>query len=210
MLASLLAAFSGPASGFMVALLAVAAVGMAVAIDRAWVYARARVDPGEVLARAAAALASAGPDPVDLGPRPLEQVVAAGIREARAGGTAESCWDAMSAAALDAEQHLRRRVGYLAVVASIATMLGLFGTVHGLMVAFGGLADTAAAERAAHMSAGSATAMATTAFGLLVAIPALAAHAVVDAHARGVLAGIEAAANRTMTLVARHLRGTRG
>jgi biopolymer transport protein ExbB len=210
MLASLLAAFSGPASGFMVALLVVAAVGLAVAIDRAWVFASARVDPAEVLARAESCLESAEPGTVDLGERPLERVVAAGVREARAGGSAETCWDAMTAAALDAEQVLRRRVGYLAVVASIATMLGLFGTVHGLMVAFGGLADTAAAERAARMSAGSATAMATTAFGLLVAIPALAAHAAVDAHARGLLAHIEASANRTMTLVARRLRASGG
>jgi biopolymer transport protein ExbB/TolQ len=207
MLHSLLAAFSGPASGFMVALLAVAAVGTAVAIDRAWVFARARADAADVLARAAAALAAPA-DGVDLGTRPLEQVVAAGVREARAGGTPESAWDAMTAAALDAEQQLRRRVGYLAVVASIATMLGLFGTVHGLMVAFGGLADTAAAERAARMSAGSATAMATTAFGLLVAIPSLAVHAVADAHVRGLLAGIEAAANRTMVLLARRSRAT--
>ena len=52
------------------------------------------------------------------------------------------------------------------------------------------------AERAAQLSEGSSTAMATTAFGLLVAIPALAAHAVADANARELLGNIERVATR--------------
>ena len=75
-------------------------------------------------------------------------------------------------------------------------MIGLFGTVYGLILAFGSMGDVAAAERAARLSEGSSTAMASTAFGLLVAIPALAAHAALDAWARDQLADIERAATR--------------
>jgi biopolymer transport protein ExbB len=81
-------------------------------------------------------------------------------------------------------------------VASIATMVGLFGTVYGLILAFGAMGDVAAAERAAQLSEGSATAMASTAFGLLVAIPALGAHAVAEATAKEMLAQIERVATR--------------
>ncbi len=102
----------------------------------------------------------------------------------------------MQAAAVEAEETVRQRIPYLAAVASVATMLGLTGTVYGLILAFGALGDVAAAERAARLSEGSSTAMATTAFGLFVAIPALVAHTFFEAQARSMLAAIEAAAGR--------------
>ncbi len=196
MLASFLAGFAGPAGPFMYALLAVAAFALAVTLERAWTFARADADPD-----AALRLVREG-TPDALGDTPLEGVLRAGAQEWSASHDRERAWDAMSAAAVDAEQALRARVPYLAMVASLATMIGLFGTVYGLMLSFGGLGAAAATERAARLSEGSATAMATTAFGLLVAIPALAAHAVADAHARRLLARVEATATRALLALA--------
>jgi biopolymer transport protein ExbB len=192
MISYLVTAFSGPAGAFMYALLAVMAFAVAVAVERAWTFARARCDGDALLARVEPVVRG-GSAPA-LGGSPMERVVAAGL----AYRDPDLAWEAMTAAGIDAELQLRRRVGYLSVVASVATMIGLFGTVYGLILAFGALGDVAAAERAARLSEGSSTAMATTAFGLLVAIPALAAHAWADATAREQLAQIERVATRVV------------
>lgn len=195
MLGYLISAFSGPAGGFMYALLAILAFGLAVVIDRSVMLWRGRCDLKQLLAT----LDQAVPlkqVPV-LGASPMEQVVAAGLRWS----VPELAWEAMLGASLAAEQQLRRRVSYLATIASVATMVGLFGTVYGLILAFGAMGDVAAAERAARLSEGSSTAMATTAFGLLVAIPALGAHALLEAAVRERLSAIEQAASRVMLLL---------
>jgi biopolymer transport protein ExbB len=82
-------------------------------------------------------------------------------------------------------------VQYLAAIGNIATMIGLLGNVVGIIIAFGSLGQATAEARAVHLSEGIATAMATTAYGLLVAIPALAAHAWLDQRARSYLADVE-------------------
>jgi biopolymer transport protein ExbB len=192
MLTYLLHAFSGPAAVFMYALLAVMAFALAVTIERTATLLRYRCDPEALLAKVDAAVKSGGTATVALGGTPLEDVVRAGLPWA----DPDLAWEAMAAASVDAELKIRRRIAYLSTVASIATMVGLFGTVYGLILAFGALGDVAAAERAAQLSQGSSTAMATTAFGLLVAIPSLAAHAVAEANARELLGNIERVATR--------------
>jgi biopolymer transport protein ExbB len=180
----LLDAFGGPAGVFMYALLAVAAMELAVLAERSVSLWRFRVD-GDALQKRIES------GDTRLGDRPMERVLRAGLA-----APAELAWDAMQGAAVEAELDIRRRIPYLSTIASVATMIGLFGTVYGLILAFAAVGDVAAAERAARMSEGSSTAMATTAFGLLVAIPALAGHALLDGQARELLARIEVAATR--------------
>lgn len=194
MIRYLLDAFAGPAAPFMYALLAILAFAVAVFAERVWTLWQCRADAEAVLSRVKAAVAG-GAAPA-LGGTPLEAVLAAGFAEA----DADLGWEAMQAAAVDAEQRIRRRIPYLAAVASIATMVGLFGTVYGLIQAFGAMGGVAAAERAARLSEGSSTAMAATAFGLFVAIPALAAHSALDGQSRALLAQIEATAVRVHVL----------
>lgn len=190
MIRYLLDAFAGPAALFMYALLAVLAFALAVMVERALFFLQNRPNAGEVLAACKRQLSEG--TKAALGTSPLEQVLSANLSMSNADLGA----DAMQAAAVEAEESVRQRISYLAAVASIATMLGLTGTVYGLILAFGALGNVAAAERAARLSEGSSTAMATTAFGLFVAIPALGAHAIFEAQARSMLAAIEAAAGR--------------
>lgn len=192
MLAYLVHAFGGPSGPFMYALLAVLAYALAVLIERGWTLWGARCDGDALLARVEAAIAAGTAASVTLGATPMEKVVKAGL----AYTDPELAWEAMASEAVRAEQVVRRRVQYLSTVASVSTMIGLFGTVYGLILAFGALGDVAAAERAARLSEGSSTAMASTAMGLLVAIPSLAAHAFVDARARDLLSDIERVAGR--------------
>lgn len=191
MLQYLLASFDGPAGFFMYVLLALLAYELAVAAERAWFLLYAwRVDADAVIHAAEEAVRT-GTRP-KLGTTPLERVLGAGLEWT----DAELAWDAMAAASVDAEQRIRRRVPYLATVASVATMVGLFGTVYGLILAFGTLGDASAAERAAKLSEGSSTAMSATLMGLFVAIPALGLHAVAESLARSRLAEIERGAAR--------------
>jgi biopolymer transport protein ExbB len=94
---------------------------------------------------------------------------------------AESGWSAVEKALEDstAEQtaRLMRRVEYLAVIGNIAPMLGLLGTVVGLLFAFHEVASTQGVARAADLADGIYHALVSTVGGLIVAIPAMAAYA---------------------------------
>lgn len=189
MLDALLEAFSGPGAAFMYAITAILALGLAVVIERGFLFwIKWRIDEAAVLGqlRAGELEAAAG----QTAAHPVGAIVSAG-REAAEG----THWDAMGAQAALAEAQVRNRVDYLATIGNISTMLGLLGTVYGLILAFSGLGDASAAERTARLSEGIATAMATTAWGLLVGIPALGAHAVVAGKAARILATCEAVAS---------------
>ena len=74
--------------------------------------------------------------------------------------------------------HIDKRTGFLAVFGNVATLLGLLGTVTGLISSFTGVASASPMERATLLGQGIAEALNSTAFGLIVAIPALVAYAV--------------------------------
>ena len=125
----------------------------------------------------------------------LSRVVAAGLMEAGTGwGAAEK---AMEDAADSQSARYLRRIDYLSVIGNLAPMLGLLGTVIGMILAFGEVADTEGTATAAQLAGGIYQALVTTVAGLLVAIPSLAAYAVlrnrVDALTADVVAQAEIA-----------------
>ena len=77
---------------------------------------------------------------------------------------------------LEATPAIEKRTHYLATLANVATLLGLLGTIMGLIDAFTSLAGAEASERATLLSSSISVAMNTTAFGLMVAIPLLLIH----------------------------------
>lgn len=111
-----------------------------------------------------------------LKPSVLSYVLQAGLSEVEGG------WQAVEKAMEDAtsEQAARllRKIEYLSVIGNIAPMLGLLGTVIGMIVAFRQVATTQGAARAADLAGGIYLALVTTVEGLAVAIPALAVFAV--------------------------------
>lgn len=78
---------------------------------------------------------------------------------------------------------LNRRVNYISLMANIATLLGLLGTITGLIGAFMGVAAADPGEKQKKLASGIATAMNTTAFGLIVAIPCLIAYTILQSKA---------------------------
>ncbi len=109
-------------------------------------------------------------------PSLLSFVVAQGLAE-REGG-----WPAVEKALEDAlaEQAARllRRIEYLSVIGNIAPMVGLLGTVTGMIIAFQQVASSQGSAGAGELAEGIYQALVTTVGGLLVAIPSLAAFAI--------------------------------
>lgn len=190
MIEALIQAFSGPGAGFMYAITAVMALGLAISVERIWLFwVRWTMDEDAVLEHLGGKNLDAALSLTEGHP------VGGLIRAGQAASSAEDSWDRMGAKAALVESMIRRRVPYMATVGNTATMLGLLGTVYGLILAFSALGDASAVERAARLSEGIATAMATTAWGLLVGIPALAVHAILEGKAGRLLSVCEAAAS---------------
>lgn len=104
----------------------------------------------------------------------LGRILAAGLNEAEHG------YVAMEQAILDtadlAISQRIRRMEYLSVLGNVSPMIGLFGTVYGMVVAFQALVSTGGSPEPAELAAGISTALVTTLWGLVVAIPALTAY----------------------------------
>jgi len=109
---------------------------------------------------------------------PLTSVIKAGLINVPKGeGDVQA---AMDEATLRESPRIERRTGYLAMLGNVATLLGLFGTIVGLIHAFGAVANANPADKATILSASISEAMNCTAFGLATAIPALVAFSVLQ------------------------------
>jgi biopolymer transport protein ExbB/TolQ len=75
---------------------------------------------------------------------------------------------------------ISRNITILNTLANLATLLGLLGTIYGLMIAFDAIANVPAAQRAQALATGISVAMATTLWGLLVAIPTILIHGILS------------------------------
>lgn len=165
---------------FMWPILMVSMAGLALILERAFtLWIRFRLDGRGLLAAVL--------DRVDRGDfpgaleecsrasgHPLGRVIRAGLLKAHRSDREIEM--AMEEEMLRTTPALRKRINYLATFGNIATLLGLLGTIFGLIQAFEGvsLADPAAKQEI--LAKGISVAMLTTAFGLIVAIPCLLAH----------------------------------
>ena len=107
---------------------------------------------------------------------PLSPLIAVALERASQKNTIAHIQDGIDEEALVQLPRLTERLNYLALIANVATLLGLLGTIAGLQDAFSSLATVEATEKAAMLAAGISKAMNTTAFGLLVAIPSMVAY----------------------------------
>lgn len=91
---------------------------------------------------------------------------------------------------LSAGEKLFSGLSVLSVTSAVAPLLGLLGTVTGIIKTFGDL-STRSAEQAQFISAGISEALITTEYGLIVAIPAFVVHAILSRRAKGILSDME-------------------
>ena len=97
---------------------------------------------------------------------------------------------------------LNQRIAYLADIGTIAPMLGLFGTVLGMIKSFSVVASDIVASRPIMLAEGVSEALVTTAAGLCIGIPAMAAYSFFRGRVQSLIAELEAASTQLIALLA--------
>jgi biopolymer transport protein ExbB len=117
--------------------------------------------------------------------------------------------NAMEEGMMEIVPRLEKRTHYIATFANTITLVGLLGTIIGLIKGFTAVAAVNPAEKAEMLSASISVAMNNTAFALMVAIPFLLIHAFLQARASEIVDSLEAAKITFLNLVQR-LAGDHG
>jgi biopolymer transport protein ExbB len=113
---------------------------------------------------------------------------------------------AMEESMMEIVPRLEKRTPYVALASSIATLLGLLGTIMGLIQAFTAVANANPAEKADLLSASISVAMNTTAFGLMVAIPLLIVHAILTSKTGDIVDSLEMATVKALNVFSKRAK----
>ena len=108
---------------------------------------------------------------------------------------------AMEESMMEIIPQLEKRTPYVALLSNIATLLGLLGTIMGLIEAFTAVANANPAEKADLLSASISVAMNTTAFGLMSAIPLLLFHAKLTSTTGEIVDNLEMASIKALNTI---------
>jgi biopolymer transport protein ExbB/TolQ len=201
---------------FMWPILACAVIGASIALERAlYVFYRAGINAPAFMTLVQRAVLDGDLDQAvrlcNMEPSAvLPRVLKAGlVRADRPDGEVR---DAMEEEQLEVFPLVSRRIGYLPMIANVSTLLGLLGTIQGLILSFHAVGDATAAQRSTALAEGIAVAMYTTFFGLLVSIPLLVLHGVIAARANAILDELDHHALKLVNLLnaCRPRTGTHG
>lgn len=135
-------------------------------------------------------------------PSPLTNIVKAGL--ARFNRPDTEIQAAMDEVALQELPKLEARTGYLAMLGNVATLVGLLGTILGLIHSFAAVSGASGQKKADLLARGISEAMNCTAFGLIVAVPALIAFAVLNGWTQGIIDSINEVSVQVVNLVVGH------
>lgn len=113
---------------------------------------------------------------------------------------------AMEESMMEIIPQLEKRTAYIALFANIATLLGLLGTVMGLIEAFTAVANANPAEKADMLSDSISVAMNTTALGLIAGIPLLIIHAMLTAKTGEIIDSLEMASVKTLNIISEYAK----
>ena len=182
---------------FMYPIAVVAVIGLVIAVER-WVYLTIAAVRNRALwndltpllgqgnFKQAVALTS-GSDSA------IGQILNYGLARVQSARRRDDIEKAMEESLMEILPRLEKRTHYLATFANLATLLGLLGTVIGLINAFGAVATVNPAEKANLLSASISVAMNCTAFGLMTAVPLLVLHAVLQTKTTELVDSLEMA-----------------
>lgn len=194
---SAIARFFQAGGHFMFPIAIVMVIGLAIAVER-YLYltlTRSRnrdlwqqIEPllGQGNFRQAAQVASASESAVG-------QILTYGLARVQGAKRRDDIEKAMEESLMGIVPRLEKRTHYLATFANLATLLGLLGTVMGLIGAFSAVSTVNPAEKANLLSASISEAMNCTAFGLMVAVPLLIIHAVLQTKTTELIDSLEMA-----------------
>jgi biopolymer transport protein ExbB/TolQ len=123
----------------------------------------------------------------------IGKIVANGLQRMQTARRREDIDAAMEEGMMEIVPRLEKRTHYIATFANVITLVGLLGTILGLIKAFTAVANVNPAEKAELLSAGISIAMNNTAFALMVAIPFLLVHSFLQSRATEIVDSLEAA-----------------
>jgi biopolymer transport protein ExbB/TolQ len=101
----------------------------------------------------------------------------------------------------EAQQSIQKRTAFLSTIANVATLLGLFGTIAGLIHSFEAVGQADPQQKSALLAAGISTAMNATMMGLAVAIPCMVAFSFLMNQSNRIVAEVEQSAVRILDLL---------
>jgi biopolymer transport protein ExbB len=189
---------------FMYPILLVFAVGVAIAIERYITLTLVTNKNQAVWDKVQPLLANgefeAAREMTDGDESTISQVLNMGLSLQGAVRRREDIEIAMEESMMEIVPRLEKRTPYVALASSIATLLGLLGTIMGLIQAFTAVANANPAEKADLLSASISVAMNTTAFGLMVAIPLLIIHAVLTSKTGDIVDSLEMATVKSLNV----------
>jgi biopolymer transport protein ExbB len=133
----------------------------------------------------------------------VARIFIAGAAQARVDRHRSEVETATEEALMEVLPAVEKRTHYLATFSNMSTLLGLLGTVIGLIGAFAALGNADPTEKADLLSRGISEAMNCTAFGLMVAIPTLIVHAWLQAKTTELVDSLEAACAKFVSAAAR-------
>lgn len=183
----------------------VMAVGVAVAIERYFYLSRATITNRKMWDQLMPAL-QGGKFPQAMSVTAKSEVAICkilnyGLMRIKSARRREDIEMAMEEGLMEVIPRLERRTHYLATFANVATLLGLLGTIIGLIQAFTAVAHAGAAEKAEILASSISVAMNTTAFGLMVAIPLLLVYSVLQSKTTQIVDSLEMAAVKFLNMV---------
>lgn len=136
---------------------------------------------------------------------PLLKVLEAGV--SASSRSEKDIQDAVDEVTLEVLPLIDKRIPYLASLANISTLLGLLGTINGLIQSFHAIAGADPSQKAAILAVGISIALNTTFFGLIVAIPLLIMHGFYQAKAHRILCEIDEFSVKLINLLSRRSHG---
>jgi biopolymer transport protein ExbB/TolQ len=131
----------------------------------------------------------------------IGQILSYGLARLSSARTRDDIEKAMEESLMDITPRLEKRTHYIATFANLSTLLGLLGTVIGLINAFAAVATVNPAEKANLLSASISVAMNCTAFGLMSAVPLLLIHAVLQTKTTELIDSLEMASVKFLNSV---------
>ncbi len=131
----------------------------------------------------------------------IGMILTYGLQRIKSATRRDDIEKAMEESLMEVMPRLEKRTHYLATFANMATLLGLLGTIIGLIRAFTAVSAANPAEKADLLSASISVAMNTTAFGLMVAIPLLLLHTILQSKTTEIVDSLEMASVKFLNAV---------
>lgn len=132
---------------------------------------------------------------------PLAQILESGLWHFQQGESEQEIQNAVDEIALRELPKINKRIHYLFLFANISTLLGLLGTIRGLMTAFASLATADASQKATLLAGGISEVMGTTFLGLIIAIPCMVFYSVLGAKANSIIEEVDESTVRILNFL---------